>query len=229
MKVLVGKADVNEEARLAVQTGAKSIGVQSIGVECTNYIRSLLAAGWTNASQNLVVGGACFSLQGFRDIGQSLSGVRVIAAENNFLGDLAMPVSSERSKFLNAQALIVDRELLATAPQYRETGFGRAGFNLAIRFWQAANRAAALGNLSGDGVFSVLDSMTNHVAFGGGRLSCGDAPSPYGSNCDHYLRAFQWDGENLKVESSLFSPLGLLAGTPIVDSSNPPDSRLLNP
>jgi hypothetical protein len=219
---------LSSAAELAFQTAASSIGIDGIEIDCGRLLSALSTAGWRPNSQTVVMAGSCYRKTRFQELGSAITGVRVIAPDN-FYGEAALPIAAERGKFLDAQASIVDREMLRSAPAYRDAIFGKVGFNLGLRLWQAANRAAALGDLSGDGVFSVLDSMTNHVAFGGGRLSCGDAPSPYSSYCDHYVRAFRWDGENLRIETPLFSPLGLLAGTTLVDSTNPPDSRMLNP
>lgn len=216
-----GLADVSDVVTALQSSGAEVYAINNRGSECTQILNKLAERGWTNSSRQILLSGACFDPTALGALGAVAEGVM-------FFGGEEMTPESERRTLL-AQELELRLKYLnryVSNQSYVDLEFTRAGFDFAMRFWQAAKVAVTQGPFTADAVFSALDSFDNHVAFGGGRMSC--AEPPYASTCSHYLKAYRWQSGKLQSTSELFSGMDLLAGTPIYDAGRPPERRTLN-
>ena len=206
--VLTGQVDVRAEANLSLATSASSFGLINQGSECTKFIREMIDAGWSNTSRPLIVIGSCIDKPAWIALGSAVVGAIAIGSQSILNAEDRIGLLNKEYELFSKYMYLYDANNL-----YVGSGFGAAGYQLTMRFWQAANMAALQGAFSATQVFPALDSMVNHVAFGGGRLSCGNSPAPYASTCDHYAKAYRWNGENFVATGDLFSSMELIGGT----------------
>jgi hypothetical protein len=216
----LGATDMSTIASALVASGAQVYGLNAQGLDCTRLLSELIRQGWTASNTKMIISSACYESSAFANFGTAVEDVVLVGLQS-------LRRDVDRVGLLAKEYELLQKylDLFLANPAYRGLELLDAGFVLGLRFWQASNAAVQQGSFSGSTLFAAIDKFDQHVAFGGGRLSC--AEPPYASACDVSHRAYRYKGGRLEPLGNLFSGIDLLAGTNLYGGALS-ERRLLN-